>query len=96
MIDNDDITRQLQDWIDQMEKSGKQAELDKINRYVSEFMHAQNAIPRPDFNGFSSKQMHQMINRPLEAGCPVQLRQLTEEHSRHATGSAPDECVGRK
>ena len=79
MIDNDEITRQLQDWIDQMEKSGKQAELDKINRYVSEFMHALNAVSRPDFNGFSSEQMHQMINRPLEAGCPVQLRQLTEE-----------------
>lgn len=83
MIDQDEITRRLQAWIDQMEKSGKQAELDKINRYVSEFMHAQNAIPRSDFNGFSSEQMHQMINRPLEAGCPVQLRQLTEEQMQN-------------
>ena len=79
MIDNDEFTRQLQDWIDQMEKSGKQAELDKINRYVSEFMHALNAVSRPDFNGFSSEQMHMMLYRPLEVGCPVQLRRLTEE-----------------
>jgi hypothetical protein len=42
-------------------------------------MYAQNASPKPNFNGFSSEQMHQMLNRPLEVGGPVQLRRLTEE-----------------
>ena len=79
MIDKNEITRRLQEWIDQMERSGKHVDLDDINRHVGEIMHAQNAAPKPNFNGFSSKQMHMMLYRPLEVGCPVQLRRLTDE-----------------
>lgn len=79
MIDKNEITRQLQDWIDQMERSGRHVDLNDINRHLGEIMHAQNSAPKLNFNGFSSEQMHLMLNRPLEAGCPVQLRQLTEE-----------------
>ena len=79
MIDKNEITRRLQEWIAQMERSGKRVNLDDINRHLGEIMHAQNAMPKPDFNGFSSEQMHQMLNRPLEVGCPVQLRRLTDE-----------------
>ena len=73
MIDKNEITRRLQEWIDQMERSGKHVNLDDINRHLGEIM------PKLDFNGFSSEQMHQMLNRPLEVGCPVQLRRLTDE-----------------
>ena len=79
MVDKNEITHQLQDWIDQLERNGKHVDLDDINCHLGEIMHAQNAAPKQDFNGFSSEQMHQMLNRPLEAGCPVQLRRLTEE-----------------
>ena len=79
MIDKNEITRRLQEWIDQMERSGKHVNLDDINRHLGEIMHAQNAAPKPNFNGFSSEQMHQMLNRPLEVECPVQLRRLTDE-----------------
>ena len=79
MIDKNVITRLLQEWINQMERSGKHVNLDDINRHVGEIMHAQNAAPKPNFNGFSSEQMHMMLYRPLEVGCPVQLRRLTEE-----------------
>lgn len=79
MIDKNEITRRLQNWIDQMERSGKHVNLDDINRHVGEIMHAQNAAPKPNFNGFSSEQMHMMLYRPLEVGCPVQLRRLTDE-----------------
>ena len=79
MIDKNEITRRLQEWIDQMERSGKHVNQDDINRHLGEIMHAQNAMPKPDFNGFSSGQMHQMLNRPLEVECPVQLRRLTDE-----------------
>ena len=79
MIDKNEITRQLQEWIDQMERNGKHVNLDDINRHLGEIMHAQNAAPKPDFNGFSSEQMHQMLYRPLEVGCPVQLHRLTDE-----------------
>lgn len=79
MIDKNEITRRLQEWIDQMERSGKHVNLDDINRRIGEIMHAQNAMPKPDFNGFSSEQMHQMLYRPLEVECPVQLRRLTDE-----------------
>lgn len=76
MIDKNVITRLLQDWIDQMERSGKHVNLDDINCHLGEIMHSQNAAPKPNFNGFSSEQMHQMLNRPLEVGCPVQLYSL--------------------
>ena len=79
MIDKNEIIRRLQEWIDQMEKSGKHVNQDDINRHLGEIMHAQNAMPKPEFNGFSSEQMHQMLNRPLEVECPVQLRRLTDE-----------------
>jgi hypothetical protein len=79
MIDKNEITRQLQDRINQMERSGKHVDLDDINRHVGEIMHAQNAAPKPNFNGFSSEQMHMMLYRPLEVRCPVQLRRLTDE-----------------
>lgn len=79
MIDKNEIIRRLQEWIDQMERSGKHVNQDVINRHLCEIMHAQNAMPKPEFNGFSSEQMHQMLNRPLEVECPVQLRRLTDE-----------------
>ena len=79
MIDKNEITRRLQNWINQMERNGKHVNMDDINRHLGKIMHAQNAAPKPNFNGFSSEQMHQMLNRPLEVGCPVQLRRLTDE-----------------
>ena len=79
MIDKNEITRRLQEWIDQMERSGRYVNQNDINRHLCEIMHAHNAMPKPDFNGFSSEQMHQMLNRPLEVECPVQLRRLTDE-----------------
>ena len=72
MIDKNEITRRLQNWIDQMERSGKHVNLDDINRHVGEIMHAQNAAPKPNFNGFSSEQMHMMLYRPLEVKLTAQ------------------------
>ena len=40
MIDKNEITRRLQEWIDQMERSGKHVNLDDINRHLGEIMHA--------------------------------------------------------
>ena len=79
MIDKNEITRRLQDRIDQNERSGKHVNLDDINRHLGEIMHAQNAAPKSDFNGFSSEQMSLMLYRPLEVGGPVQLHRLTDE-----------------
>lgn len=79
MIDKNEITKQLQDWINQMEKSGQHVDLNGINKHLGEVMQKQNTAPRDNFNGFSSEQMHFMLNFPLEARCPVRLRQLTEE-----------------
>ena len=78
-MDKNEITHQLQTWINQMEASGQHVNLNDINRHLGEMMMHQNRAPKANFNGFSSEQMHFMLNKPLEAGCPVQLRQLTEE-----------------
>lgn len=79
MIDKNEITRMLQDWIDQMERSSQHVNLNDINRHLGEIMQQQNVAPKPNFNGFSSEQMFLMLNKPLEPGCPVGLRKLTEE-----------------
>ena len=50
MIDKNEITRHLQDWIDQMERSGKHVDLDDMNRHLGDIMHVQNAAPKPHFN----------------------------------------------
>ena len=34
MIDKNEITRRLQNWIDQMERSGKHVNLDGINHHL--------------------------------------------------------------
>ena len=62
-----------------MEASGRHVTLNDVNSHLGEMMQQQNSSPRAYFNGFSSEQMHFMLNRPFEAGCPVQLRTLTEE-----------------
>ena len=44
MIDKNEITRRLKEWIDQMERSGKHVNQDDINRHLGEIIHAQNAM----------------------------------------------------
>lgn len=78
-MDKNEITRQLQNWINQMEASGQHVNLNDINRHLGEIMQQNNTAPRANFNGFSAKQMHLMLNKPFEAGCPVQLCKLTDE-----------------
>ena len=37
MIDKNEITHQLQEWIDQMESNGKHVNLDDINRHLGAY-----------------------------------------------------------
>ena len=78
MQDIKGISAQLQAWIDQMQSAGKAVDIDAINHHLAEMMTVQNSTPIDRFNGFTSEQMHQMIYSPLEKGCPVQLRTLTD------------------
>ena len=78
-MDQSEIARQLQDWIDKMEMNGQQITTNDINNHLDVMMRTRNAAPKLNFNGFSSEQMFRMLYQPLEAGCPVQLRRLTEE-----------------
>ncbi len=72
------MTAQLQAWINQMQSAGKVVDIDALNHHLAEMMTVQNSTPIDRFNGFTSEQMHQMIYSPLEKGCPVQLRTLTD------------------
>lgn len=78
MQDIKGITAQLQAWINQMQSAGKVVDIDALNHHLAEMMTVQNSTPIDRFNGFTSEQMHQMIYSPLEKGCPVQLRTLTD------------------
>ncbi len=68
----------MQAWINQMQSAGKVVDIDALNHHLAEMMTVQNSTPIDRFNGFTSEQMHQMIYSPLEKGCPVQLRTLTD------------------
>ena len=78
MQDIKGITAQLQAWINQMQSAGKVVDIDALNHHLAEMMTVLNSTPIDRFNGFTSEQMHQMIYSPLEKGCPVQLRTLTD------------------
>jgi len=78
MRDFKQITAQLQAWIDQMIAAGKHVDIDTINQHLEEMMTVQNSTPADYFNGFTPQQMHEMIYSPLEEGCPVQLRTLSD------------------
>lgn len=78
MQDIKGITAQLQAWINQMQSADKVVDIDALNHHLAEMMTVQNSTPIDRFNGFTSEQMHQMIYSPLEKGCPVQLRTLTD------------------
>ena len=71
------ITEQLQAYINEQEKMGKTPDKRSLNKFLSDMITAQNTTSIANFNGFTSEQMYQMINNPLGKECPVQLRKLS-------------------
>ena len=78
-MDTTQLNKQLQEWIDEMEKKGLQVSLNDINAHLQTIMTTHNATPVASFNGFTPNQMSQMLSSPLGEHCPVKLRQLSDE-----------------
>ena len=71
------ITEQLQAYINEQEKMGKTPDKRSLNKFLTDMITAQNRTSIANFNGFTSEQMYHMINNPLGKECPVQLRKLS-------------------
>ncbi len=54
--------------------------LDQLNGWVGEFMEGYNSRKVDDFEGYSPIEMEKIIYNLWEDGCPIKLRQLTEEN----------------
>ena len=74
-----EITEQLQAFIDEQAKRGQTPSMEELNIFVQKRANEQNTKPQDNFNGFTSSQMHYLINKPFEEGCPIQLSMLNDE-----------------
>src|SRR5574344_671567 len=74
-----EITEQLQAFIDEQAKRGHTPSMEELNIFVQKRANEQNTKPQDNFNGFSSAQIHHLINKPFEEGCPIQLSMLNDE-----------------
>lgn len=72
------ITEQLQAFVKEQEQMGKTPSIESLNQVLGEYISTQNRTPVAQFNGFTSEQMHLMLNHPLEKECPIQLRKLPD------------------
>jgi ribosomal protein S19E (S16A) len=74
-----EITKQLQAYIDELVKHGQSPSLSDLNMFLQKRTEEQNIKPQERFHGFSPVQMHYLLDRPFEEGCPIQLKTLKDE-----------------
>lgn len=73
-----EITEQLQAYIEEQAKRGHTPSMEELNMFVQKRANEQNTKPQNNFNGFTSSQMHYLVNKPFEEGCPIQLCKLKD------------------
>lgn len=78
-----DATKYLQEYIDRMQAKGITPTMEELNQKMGEFFRAQNNIPRADFEGYSSLEMHKIMHFTFDNDSPLQFSWLTtQEYSQ--------------
>jgi hypothetical protein len=54
--------------------------MDELNKLMAQHLEKQNSMPQDDFDGISSKQMHMLLNFPLESGCILQYATSIDQY----------------
>lgn len=74
-----EANKHLQEYIDRMQAKGITPTMEDLNRKMGEFIHLQNNIPREDFEGYSSFEMHKIIHFTFDKDSPIQFNLLTSQ-----------------
>jgi hypothetical protein len=61
----------------------KNPSMAQLNAYIADYMHILNNRPRADFEGYSSAEMHLILDLPFEKDSPFQLIQLPQGEYEH-------------
>lgn len=72
-----DITKQLQEYIDTMQAIGKTPTMEELNLKMRELSRVQNNTSRSDFEGYSPFEMHRILHATFDKDSPIQLSQLS-------------------
>lgn len=74
-----DPTKFLQEYIDRMQAKGITPTIEDLNRKMAEFSRLHNNTSRPDFEGYSSFEMHKLLYAPFDHESPIQFNSLTSQ-----------------
>lgn len=78
-----EANKHLQEYIDRMQAKGITPTMEDLNRKMGEFMHLQNNVPREDFEGYSSFEMHKIVHFTFDKDSPIQFNLLnSQEYSQ--------------
>lgn len=74
-------TKELQKYIDERIKNSGEAlpSIEELNAYIADFMGTYNNSQRPDFEGYSSMEMHQILDCTFDDSSPIKLQKLSDE-----------------
>lgn len=71
-----EATKYLQEYIDRMQAKGITPTMEDLNRKMREFSRIENNKPRPDFEGYSSLEMHKILHFTFDNDSPIQINTL--------------------
>jgi len=74
-----EVTKQLQEYIDRMQAKGITPTMEDLNRKMGEFFRTQNNTPRADFEGYSSLEMHKILHFTFDGDSPIQFSKLVPQ-----------------
>lgn len=78
-----EAAKHLQEYIDRMQAKGITPTIEDLNREMGELFRAQNNMPRVDFEGYSSLEMHKILHFTFDKDSPIQFNTITlEEYSQ--------------
>lgn len=79
MMDKNEIIKEIQDWINVEERTGRPVDENRLNQYIQLLMRRHNNTPHDDFNDLSPAEMHHIIYNPFSRECAVRLNKLKKE-----------------
>ena len=73
------ITKEIQDWINAEERSGRSIDENRLSQYIQLLMRRHNNTPRDEFNGLTPEEMNNIMYSPFSSQCIVELNILEKE-----------------
>ena len=79
MVIMNNITKEIQDWINAEERAGRSIDENLLNQYIQLLTRRHNNTPRDEFNGLTPEEMNSIMYFPFSSQCVVELNKLEKE-----------------